>query len=88
MTGITGESEHKIRMDVKNRRKAVSKMLMLIVILLPMLSGALIPAIPFKNRRAMCIYIEFCALIDSALVFLLLHNPPEEALTVFRFTGN
>lgn len=66
----------------------MSKMLMLIVILLPMLSGALIPAIPFKNRRAMCIYIEFCALIDSALVFLLLHNPPEEALTVFRFTGN
>ena len=66
----------------------MSKMLMLIVILLPMLSGALIPAIPFKNRRAMCIYIELCALIDSALVFLLLHNPPEEALTVFRFTGN
>jgi len=66
----------------------MNKIFMLIVVLLPMLSGVLIPVIPFRNRRAMCIFIEICALINSVLVFLLLRNPPVEALTVFRFTGN
>lgn len=66
----------------------MSKIFMLIVVLFPMLSGALIPMLPFRSRRAMCIFIEICALINSVMVFLLLRNPPVEALTVFRFTGN
>ena len=66
----------------------MSKTLMLIVILFPLLSGVLIPLIPFRNRKRMCVFIEICALINSALVFLLLSKPPAEALTVFRFTGN
>lgn len=36
----------------------------------------------------MCAFIEMSALVNSALVFLLLWNPPGETLTVFRFTGN
>ena len=66
----------------------MNKFFMLIVVLLPMLSGALIPMLPFRNRKAMCVFIEICALVNSVLVFLLLWNPPAETLTVFRFTGN
>lgn len=66
----------------------MSKIFMLIVVLFPMLSGALIPMLPFRSRRAMCIFIEICALANSVMVLLLLRNPPAEALTVFRFTGN
>ncbi|MCM1063309.1 MAG: proton-conducting membrane transporter [Eubacterium sp.] len=66
----------------------MNKVFMLIVILLPMLSGALVPMIHFRSRKAMCVFIEISALIDSVLVFLLLQDPPAETLTVFRFTGN
>ena len=66
----------------------MNRILMLIVILFPLLSGVMIPLVPFRSRKVMCIFIEVCALINSALVFLLLSNPPVEALTVFRFTGN
>lgn len=66
----------------------MSKAFMLIVVLFPMLSGALIPMLPFRSRRAMCIFIEACALANSVMVLLLLWNPPMETLTVFRFTGN
>lgn len=66
----------------------VNKVFMLIVVLLPMLSGALLPVIPFRGRKAMCVWIETAALVNSVLVFLLLRNPPAETLTVFRFTGN
>lgn len=66
----------------------MNKILMLIVVLLPMLSGVLIPVLHFRSRRAMCIFIEVSALINSVLIFLLLWKPPVEALTVFRFTGN
>ena len=50
----------------------MNKILMLIVVLFPIFSGVLIPMLPFRGRRAMCI----------------LQNPPAETLTVFRFTGN
>lgn len=66
----------------------MNKILMLIVVLFPIFSGVLIPMLPFRGRRAMCIFIEGCALAESALVFFLLQNPPAETLTVFRFTGN
>ena len=66
----------------------MNKVLMLLVVLLPMSSGMLVPVIPFRSRKAMCIFIEISALVNSVLVFLLLQNPPGETLTVFRFTGN
>lgn len=66
----------------------MNKVFMLIVVLLPMFSGALVPIIPFRSRKAMCVFIEISALVNSVLVFLLLWNSPGETLTVFRFTGN
>jgi len=61
---------------------------MLLVVLIPFVVGVLIPALPFRTRRQMCIFTGFGALLNSVLVILLLLNPPAEALTVFRFTGN
>lgn len=62
--------------------------MMVIAILLPMFGGGLISVIPFKNRRQMTIYNEIVILFTSCLVFFLLCNPPTEAFTLFRFTGN
>ena len=61
---------------------------MLLAVLLPLITGVLIPALPFKNRKQMCIFMETGVLLTSVLVILLLLNPPSAALTVFRFTGN
>lgn len=66
----------------------MKEVLMLVVILLPLLLGALIPLLPFRSRKAMCIFIEVGAVINSCLVFALLLHPPVDSLTVFRFTGN
>lgn len=66
----------------------MNAMMMMIVVLLPMLSGVLIPLLPFKNRRQMLIYIEAMVILNSVLVFGMLMNRPEEAFTLFRFTGN
>lgn len=66
----------------------MNKMIMMIVVLLPMLSGVLIPLLPFRNRRQMMIYIETAVLLNTILVFLMLANPPQNALVLFKFTGN
>lgn len=66
----------------------MSEIFMLIVILLPLLGGILVPLLHFKSRRSMLIYMETVVVLTSGLMFLLLLNRPEEALTVFRFTGN
>ena len=58
------------------------------VILLPILAGALIPLLPFRNRTWMMVYTEAVVLLTSGLVFLTLLNRPEEAFVLFRFTGN
>ena len=61
---------------------------MLLAVVLPLITGVLIPALPFKNRKQMCIFMETGVLLTSVLVILLLLNPPSDTLTVFRFTGN
>ena len=62
--------------------------IMMIVVLLPMLSGVLLPLLPFKTRRQMMVYIETMVIINTILVFLMLANPPQDALVLFKFTGN
>lgn len=61
---------------------------LVIVVLLPMLGGALIPLIPYRSRVWMEIYIEGIVLLTSVLTVLLLLHRPEEAFVLFRFTGN
>lgn len=62
--------------------------IMLLTVLLPFAIGVLIPVLPFRSRRQMCLFTGLGALLDSVFVFAMLINPPEGTLTVFRFTGN
>lgn len=60
---------------------------MVIAVLLPMFGGVLIPLLPFRKRNVMAFYIEIIVLITSALTFLLMLHPSDEAFVLFRFTG-
>ena len=62
--------------------------IMLIVVILPILVGMSIWILPLRSRRAMLIYMEAGVILTSLLVFWLLLNPPQDTVTVFRFTGN
>lgn len=66
----------------------MNPIMMLVVILLPILGGALLPLLPFKKRLTRDIYIEALVLLNSILVFALLFNRPAEALAVVKFTGD
>lgn len=59
-----------------------------IVILLPIFCGALVPVLPFKNRRQMEFYIETAVILNSVLVVYMLFHRPDEVFTMFRLTGN
>lgn len=58
------------------------------VVIIPMICGIWIPLIPWKSRRAMCIYIETVVIIDCALVWLLILHRPAESFTMLKFIGN
>lgn len=66
----------------------MEKTLMLTVILLPLVSGALVPALPFQKRRSLLIFMEAAVVINSILVFVLLLGNPGGSFTIFKFTGN
>ncbi len=61
---------------------------MIIVVLFPMVSGVLVPILPFRSRRQMMIYIEGMTLLTSILVISMLVNQPTNSLILFRFTGD
>lgn len=61
--------------------------MMVVAVLLPMFGGILIPLLPFRKRNVMVFYIEIIVLITSALTFLLMLHPSEDAFVLFRFTG-
>lgn len=60
----------------------------LVIVLLPMIIGILIMVLPFKNRRQMWIFMEAGVLLNSALVWSLILNPPDETFMFIHFTGN
>lgn len=62
--------------------------IMVAVILLPIICGAPIPLLPFKNRKQMAIYVESIVLITSILTWMMLFSQPEGSFILFRFTGN
>lgn len=66
----------------------MNEILLLLVVVIPFISGILIPLIPWKSRRAMCIFIETAVLINSILVWSVLTNRPQESMTILKFTGN
>ncbi|MCD8369927.1 MAG: proton-conducting membrane transporter, partial [Clostridiales bacterium] len=66
----------------------MSAIVLAVVVLLPVLGGALIPLLPFQSRRQRQIYIEGVVMATSALALLLLLHRPEERIVIFRFTSN
>lgn len=66
----------------------MSEFMMLAAVILPIITGACIPLISFKSRKAMLIYIETAVVINSLLVFAMLLHSPESTITLFRFSGN
>lgn len=66
----------------------MNEYMLFIVILIPFLSGLLIPLIKWKSRNAMCVFIELAVICNSILVWLLLLSRPAETFTIMKFTGN
>ncbi len=66
----------------------MSPVYLAIAILLPILAGALIPLLPFKNRQQMMIYIETVVVVNTLLVIYLLFHRPEDGIVFFHLTGN
>lgn len=62
--------------------------IMLIVVILPLLTGILTALLDFRTRKGMWIYLEAAVCLNSFLVFWMLFHRPENTLTVFRFMGN
>lgn len=63
-------------------------MFMAVVVLLPIILGALIPLIPFRSRKQLMIYTESVVLFNTVLVFGLLLNQSSVPFVLFRLTGN
>lgn len=59
-----------------------------VAVLFPILTGSVIPLLPFRNRRQMMFYIESVVLVNTAIVLRLLFTQPQEAFVLLRFTGN
>lgn len=66
----------------------MSKIFLLVVILIPLITGILVPLLPLKSRRALLIFMEAAVVLNSILVFCILIAGSGESMTIFRFTGN
>lgn len=63
-------------------------MMIMLVILLPILTGILIPLIPFKKRKHMEIFLESLVIVNSLFVWYLMFHHTESIFTLANFTGN
>ncbi len=62
--------------------------MIMLIILIPILTGILIPLIPFKKRIHMEIFLETMVIINSVLVWYMLVHHSESIFTLANFTGN
>lgn len=62
--------------------------MILLIILIPILTGVLVPLIPFKKRARMEIFLETLIIINSILVWYMLIHHAESIFTLANFTGN
>lgn len=63
----------------------MSDYIYIILILLPIIGGLLVFRLPFKTRKAMCIYVEAITLLTSILAFTVIFNRPEGVFDVMTF---
>ncbi len=58
------------------------------VILIPMITGILVPLLPFKKRSHMEVFVESLVILNSILVWYLLFHHADRIFTLAYFTGN
>ena len=66
----------------------MSQYWILAAIALPILGSLLIPAVPFRKRQSMCLYIELLVLLTSGIVALLLAGGKTQVFEVVHFVGD
>lgn len=66
----------------------MNKIMLFVVILLPVITGILIPVLPFKKRRYMEVFLEVMVIWNTILVWMLIMDAPAETLVFANFTGN
>lgn len=62
--------------------------MIMLIILIPILTGILIPLIPFKKRVHMEIFLETMVVMNSVLVWYMLIHHSDSIFTLANFTGN
>ncbi|MDO4458637.1 MAG: proton-conducting transporter membrane subunit [Clostridia bacterium] len=65
----------------------MSNKMMLIAVLLPIISGIIVMAMPHSKTKTRNTFIELMTVITSIIIFMLIFKSPKEALTIFKFTG-
>ena len=66
----------------------MSQYWILAAILLPVLGSLLIPVLPFRTRKAMCLYTEALVLVTSVIVALLLSGGKTAVFEVVHFVND
>ncbi len=66
----------------------MNPVMMLAAVLLPIIGGALVMALPFKKRLHMEIYLEVLVLATSILVWAILAEGPGERFPIVKFVHN
>ncbi len=66
----------------------MSPVLLFVAVLIPVVGGALIAFLPFRNRKQFEIYTEVIVIATAALVFGMIIRRPEEVYTLVRFPNN
>lgn len=66
----------------------MSLYMLIVPIVFPLITGALIPVFHFQKRSARNTYVEIVTLLNSLMVFALLMNRPEGSLMAINLAGN
>ncbi len=67
---------------------ALNPIILPILVLLPILGGALIPILPFRSRNQTMVFTEGIVIVNSLLAIAVLFDSPAEGFTFFRFTSD
>ncbi|MDD3412859.1 MAG: proton-conducting transporter membrane subunit [Lachnospiraceae bacterium] len=66
----------------------MNQFILIIPILLPIIMGAILPALRFQSRRCRNIYVEIVTVLNSVFVFLLLLYGPKGTFMAINLAGN
>lgn len=66
----------------------MNKIWILLPIVYPLITGAILPLFKFKERRSRNIYVEVVTLVNSVFVWMLLLNAPEGTFRALNLAGD